>query len=123
MEVGAPHRAADTNTASSRTPSPVAVRAVELPNVIRPSTAGYTRFMSPMYLEKTEMSMSPARREAERLGVSRQAPPPLRSEAAAEPTSEASVSDKSLPRLNTVQKNVQYKQTLFRMRDDGSPAC
>lgn len=29
--------------------------------MIRPSTAGYTNFMSEMYLDKTEMSISPAR--------------------------------------------------------------
>lgn len=32
--------------------------------VIRPSTAGYTRFCSEMYLENTEMSISPAREKS-----------------------------------------------------------
>lgn len=51
----------DRSRASSRKPSPGATRVDEVLNVIRPSTAGYTRFMSEMYLEKTEMSMSPER--------------------------------------------------------------
>lgn len=51
----------DRSKASSRKPSPGAVRANDPLNVIRPSTAGYTRFMSETYLEKTEMSMSPER--------------------------------------------------------------
>lgn len=66
---GAAQRPADRNKASSRKPRPGAVMADELLNVIRPSTAGYTRFMSETYLEKTEMSMSPERRETERLVV------------------------------------------------------
>lgn len=66
-------RPADRNKASSRKPRPDAVMADELLNVIRPSTAGYTRFMSETYLEKTEMSMSPERRETERLVVILQA--------------------------------------------------
>lgn len=60
---GAAQRPMDRNIVSSRKPRPGAVRADELQNVIRPSTAGYTRFMSETYLEKTEMSMSPERGE------------------------------------------------------------
>lgn len=70
---GATQRPDDRNEASSRKPSPGAVRASDLLNVIRPSTAGYTRFMSETYLEKTEMSMSPERGGTERLVVIRQA--------------------------------------------------
>lgn len=71
--VGAAQRPTDRNKASSRKPRLDAMMADELLNVIRPSTAGYTRFMSETYLEKTEMSMSPERRETERLVVILQA--------------------------------------------------
>lgn len=48
-----------------------AVEEAEPLTVIRPSTAGYTRFCSEIYLENTEMSKSPEREESERknLGV------------------------------------------------------
>lgn len=57
----AAQRPAHRNKASSRRAGPGAVMTDEPLNVIRPSTAGYTRFMSETYLEKTEMSMSPER--------------------------------------------------------------
>lgn len=54
-------RVRDRHKPSSNKPRLWAVKTAEFLNVIRPSTAGYTRFMSEMYLEKTEMSISPAR--------------------------------------------------------------
>lgn len=39
------------------------VKTPEFLKVMRPSTAGYTRFISEMYLDNTEMSISPARNE------------------------------------------------------------
>lgn len=44
-----------------------AVAEDEPRTVIRPSTAGYTRFCSEMYLENTEMSISPARENSQNI--------------------------------------------------------
>lgn len=54
---------------SSSTPRLWAAEEAEPPTVIRPSTAGYTRFCSEMYLDNTEMSKSPEREELERKKV------------------------------------------------------
>lgn len=51
---------------SSSTPRLWAAEEAEPLTVIRPSTAGYTRFCSEIYLENTEMSKSPEREESER---------------------------------------------------------
>lgn len=54
-------RVRDRHKPSSNKPRLWAAKTAEFLKLIRPSTAGYTRFMSVMYLEKTEMSISPAR--------------------------------------------------------------
>lgn len=61
----------NSGSSSSSSPRLWAAEEAEPLTVIRPSTAGYTRFCSEIYLENTEMSKSPERKESERknLGV------------------------------------------------------
>lgn len=66
-------RTRDRHKASSSRPRLWAVVEDEPLMMIRPSTAGYTRFCSEMYLESTEMSMSPAREKSQNRRIQKEA--------------------------------------------------